>query len=344
MTACLEIDVNRKVRLEPQIDIVGRRIAILGVSGQGKSNTAAVLIEELLSSGFPLTIVDLEGEYWGLKEQFQILVVGRGEHVDLVAGPFQAAALAAASIMESIPVILDLSDFSEDEMTAFLLEYFGSLWEAAGRQRTPYEVILEEAHEFLPETVKNPLKELLTRIALRGRKRGLGSIIMSQRSAKVAKDFLTQAEMLFLHRVIHPVDLKVYKELIPLPAREVTDMVGNLQTGQVVFVYNNEAQQLQIRPRHTFSAGATPQLEEQVASNLKTIDHALLEKLAEAIKVEPEELGERSSKEARQARRVKELEDENAAIRATVEDLQRQLSTLKDLKVTMDGPLVVPVA
>jgi hypothetical protein len=335
----LEIDLGHKLNLDLQRDIVGRRIAVLGVSGQGKTNTAAVLIEELLTAGLPMTIADIEGEYWGLKEKFEILVVGSGEHTDFRAGPEQAGALATLSVVESIPMILDLSDFKPGEQTEFLLAYFSSLWEAVSKKRTPYEVIIEEAHEFIPEGVRTPLKEQLTMIALRGRKRGLGAIIMSQRSASVAKSFLTQAEMLFLHRVVHPTDLRVYKDLIPLPTKEVEELVGNLRPGQVVYVYNHQAGQVQIRPRHTFHAGATPQLDAQVATRLKTIDKSLLAKLAKVVKAPAGTSGQASrvGNEDQLEKRVRELEEERGQLQAKVADQAQQIAILKELKVSLEA-------
>jgi DNA helicase HerA-like ATPase len=71
----LSIDSLNGFELQTQT-LVGRSIAVLGITGSGKTNTAAVLIEELLSNDLPLTIVDIEGEYWGLKERFEILVAG----------------------------------------------------------------------------------------------------------------------------------------------------------------------------------------------------------------------------------------------------------------------------
>jgi sulfhydrogenase subunit alpha len=44
-----------------------------------------------------------------------------------------------------------------------------------------------------------------------GERRGLGAIVVSQRSAKVEKDVLSQAGMLFLHRVVHEVDLDIFE-------------------------------------------------------------------------------------------------------------------------------------
>jgi len=65
----LNLDTNNILNLQTQ-DLIGRCVAVLGISGSGKTNTAAVLVEELLSSGVPMTIVDIEGEYWGLKEKY----------------------------------------------------------------------------------------------------------------------------------------------------------------------------------------------------------------------------------------------------------------------------------
>ena len=219
----LNLDTTNKLNLQTQ-DLIGRCVAVLGISGSGKTNTAAVLVKELLASGVPMTIVDIEGEYWGLKEKHEVLVAGRSEHADVEFDAAHAGSLAELSVQRAIPIILDLSEYGQEEMYEFLLAYFTRLWEACFVHRQPYQVILEEAHEFLPQGQRTPLKEILTRIALRGRKRGLGTILMSQRSAKVDKDVLTQASLLFLHRVVHPIDLKVYQDIIPLPGREVEKM------------------------------------------------------------------------------------------------------------------------
>ena len=80
------------IALETEV-FVGRSVAVLGITGSGKTNTAAVLIEELLTQGLPMTIVDIEGEYWGLKESYDLLIVGRSEHAELEIGPENAAQL-----------------------------------------------------------------------------------------------------------------------------------------------------------------------------------------------------------------------------------------------------------
>ena len=216
-------------------DVIGRLIAILGIRGSGKTNTSAVILEELLKYNMPLTIVDIDGEYWGLKEKYEILAVGKSENVDVKIEVEHAEYVAEVSISKNVPVILDVSGYLNEKIYKLLFKYFKRIWYLAGKFRKPYMIILEEAHEFIPQGIKTDLKEVITRIALRGRKRGLGAVIISQRSAKVEKDVLSQAEILFLHKVVHPADLKVYKEILPLPSKDVVDMVTALNVGECIF-------------------------------------------------------------------------------------------------------------
>jgi len=336
----LNLDTTNILNLQTQ-DLIGRCVAVLGISGSGKTNTAAVLVEELLSNGIPMTIVDIEGEYWGLKEKYEVLVAGRSEHADVEFDAAHAGSLAELSVQRAIPIILDLSEYGQDEMYEFLLAYFTRLWEVCFIHRQPYQVILEEAHEFLPQGQRTPLKEILTRIALRGRKRGLGTILMSQRSAKVDKDVLTQASLLFLHRVVHPIDLKVYQDLIPLPGREVESMVGSLQTGQTIALYQHQAQVIQVRLRHTFHAGATPLQGVAPSPELRKIDSTLLEELRRLTAEKPTR---QNGEETKLARRIAALEAELEARNLTISEqteelkrLQAENSLLSKLKLSLEG-------
>jgi len=264
-------------------NLIGSRVAVLGISGSGKTNTAAVLIEELLNYGVPMTIVDIEGEYWGLRERYNILVAGVGKNVDLEVGFGQAEELAVYSVRQGLPIILDLSEFGQEEAENFLLAYFTALWETARQVRRPYQVIIEEAHEFVPQGTRSPLKSILTRMMLRGRKRGIGVILMSQRSAKLEKDLLTQAGLLFLHQVVHPVDLRVYHQLIPLKPNDINNVVGGLNPGQVLVVQQHKPTLVNIRKRHTLHVGNTPGWDDTNLPDLRKIDSSLLQELREVL-------------------------------------------------------------
>lgn len=330
----LDIDYGTQLNLDVS-SFVGHSIALLGITGSGKTNTAAVLIEELLGHGLPMTIVDIEGEYWGLKQQYDLLIAGKSEHAELLIGSENAAQLAEVSVQRGISIILDLSDYTQEETYDFLVAYFKRLWEIASKNKSPYQIILEEAHEWVPQGMNTPLKQLLTRIALRGRKRGLGIILMSQRSAKVEKDVLTQASLLFLHRVVHPIDMKVYKDLIPLPGAQVEEMVGGLQPGQAVVLSQHIPQVAQIRLRHTFHAGITPTLGIITEPELRHIDSAMLQELQVLMK---QSQPHTSNVEARQAKRIKELEEVLATKNTEIMRLTEQVALLSKLSVAIASP------
>jgi hypothetical protein len=331
----LSIDSSQKFELQTQT-LVGRSIAVLGITGSGKTNTAAVLIEEMLSNGFPLTIVDIEGEYWGLKERFEILVAGRSEHAELTIGPENAGKLAEISLKRGISVILDLSDLTQEEAYEFLLEYFKGLWATSSTTKQPYQIVLEEAHEFVPQNASTPLKQLLTRIALRGRKRGLGVILASQRSAKVEKDVLTQASLLFLHKVVHPIDLRVYKDLIPLSKTQVEDTVRELQPGEAIIVYNHEVHITQIRLRNTFHAGATPMWSHTSQPKLRKLDIGILKELR-SLTTGASKKDANNNEQAKLVAKIKELEEALAQKDAEIQHLQAQIDLLSKLSISLEG-------
>lgn len=319
----LHIDTRQQLDIRSEA-LVGISSAILGISGSGKSNTAAVLIEELLATGFPMTIVDIDSDHWGLKEKFDVLVAGRSPHCDIQIGLEHAEKLVELSTRKRIPVVLDMNEFGHDEMLAFLLTYFTRLWEVSTSLRQPYQIVIEEAHEFVPQGVRTPLKDILTRIALRGRKRGLSTLLISQRSPKVEKDLLTQAQLMFLHKVVHPVDLRVYQDLIPLPAKQVDEIVGKLGVGEAIVLYKNTPTTIHIRQRETFHAGATPLLGKMYSPTLRKIDTAIL---AELQHLAPTPIPVMQPTEQVQ-RRIKELEQKNNDQTLEIKRLQAKIQSL----------------
>jgi DNA helicase HerA-like ATPase len=99
----------------PVVELLTGRGFVTGKSGSGKSNTASVVCEELLDAGFPMLIVDCEGEYYGLKEEYELLHVGADEECDIQVSPEHAEKIADLALEENIPIILDVSGYLDDE-------------------------------------------------------------------------------------------------------------------------------------------------------------------------------------------------------------------------------------
>ncbi|MBS3791936.1 MAG: DUF87 domain-containing protein [Candidatus Bipolaricaulota bacterium] len=315
-------------------EIIGKCIGILGIRGSGKSNTAGVIFEELLKHNYPLTVVDIDGEYFGLKEEYELLVIGEGKNVDITIEPEDAPQVAEISLKQSIPVILDLSGYLKEEQRKMLKHYFTALWNWAGKLRKPYMIGIEESHEFIPQGKKSELKEIITRLSLRGRKRGLGAVIISQRSAKVEKDVLTQAGMLFLHRVVHEADMKVYNDLLPWKKGQVREKVNQLDTGDCIYLDEKTTKQIYVRERSTFHAGFTPSLDTVETPQLKQVGESIIDAIEEAKKK-----GERKKSRVDELEeQVEELQEELSKKTEKVKELKRTAETLGYIEVDLDPP------
>jgi hypothetical protein len=325
------LNISQELSLDLE-EVIGQCVAILGIRGSGKSNTAGVIFEELLNHSYPMSIVDIEGEYFGLKERYEVLVVGTGDGVEIEIDADSAPEIAQVSMEQNVPVVLDLSGFLSDERTEILKSYLSSLWDLAGRLRRPYIIGIEEAHEFIPQGVKHELKEMIARIALRGRKRGLGGIIVSQRSAKVDKDVLSQAGILFLHRVVHEVDMRVYGELLPWRKSEVKEIIGSLDTGDCIYINGDTILPIYVRERTTFHAGFTPSLEAVASPELKQVSASIIEAIERARN------GKRKKSRAEELEtRIAQLEQELDARGKTIAELEDVARTLGYIRVAVPG-------
>ncbi len=218
----LHLDNDDLLHLTANSFVSARTIA-LGQTGAGKGNAGALINELLLEHGLPMTIIDPEGEAWPLKQLAKnLLVVGKSAHADREYAPEQMGRLAELSVEQGFSVILDLDEYSDEEIFALLVPYLKSLWKTCNRLRRPYHLSIDEVHEFVPQQGSTPVKETLIRIAKKGRKRGLGMLTMSQDTASIDDKFLRQTDIRILLRVSYDSDLKRYQTLMPaLPNKTI---------------------------------------------------------------------------------------------------------------------------
>lgn len=325
-----ELNIGTNIQVTPDM-LLGESIAVLGIKGSGKSNTAAVLAEEMLAAGVPICIVDIAGEYWGLKEKYQILVAGKSAHVDIPVTPAQAAELAEFSMRHNLSVILDVSDFRADARFEFLHLYFEAVWRIAGELRRPYQLFLEEAHNFIPQRTTTLVSDILITIATEGRKRGLGIVMIGQRSARIDKDVLTQAGILFLHQVRHPADFSVYQDIVVAERAWVKESVNQLKTGEAIVVLGSDTHISQIRQRHTYHAGYTPGLGDVPAPSLHTLDEQTLNTLRQMLS------GVREEKVDEEKRTLQlQLAEQQTQFQAIQTELDEALATIERQKIEID--------
>ncbi|MFB6308923.1 MAG: ATP-binding protein, partial [Haloarculaceae archaeon] len=200
----------------PVVELLTGRGFVTGKSGSGKSNTASVVAERLLDNGFGLLIVDIDGEYYGLKEEYEILHAGADEECDIQVTVEHAEKIASLALEQNVPIILDISSFlDEDEAEELLMAVAKQLFAKEKKLKQPFLMLVEECHEWIPEKGSmGEVGKMLIKIGKRGRKHGLGIVGISQRPADVKKDFITQCDWLVWHRLTWNNDTKVVRRVL----------------------------------------------------------------------------------------------------------------------------------
>lgn len=251
-------------------DIMGRGVSILGVRGSGKSNTAAVLMEELLAAGVPIAVIDTDGEYYTLKERYDITVVGapRYTKAEIPVNIHNVEQVAEVAYTNGRSIVFDVSGAPKPMRTDLVLAYLSRVWNLAAVRRIPLVLFIEEAQNWMPQSrvgQRNEsgltTKDILADIAAQGRKLGLSLVIIGQRSARIDKDALTQSDICFMHLVRHPTDMKVYIDMIPREPSWTRERVNKLRKGEALVMIDDKIIKCTMRLRHTTHVGATPTLD-----------------------------------------------------------------------------------
>ncbi|WP_435098821.1 helicase HerA domain-containing protein [Halarchaeum sp. P4] len=306
----------------PTVEILTGRGFVTGKSGGGKSNTTSVVLEELLERQYPVMVVDTDGEYYGLKEEYELLHAGADEGCDIQVSPEHAERLATIALEENVPVILDVSGFlDENEADELVFETARHLFAKEKKLKKPFLLVIEEVHEYIPEGAGlGETGRMLIKVGKRGRKHGLGVVGISQRPADVKKDFITQANWLVWHRLTWENDTKVVGRIV---GSEYKDEVPDLDAGEA-FVqadWTDEAvQRVQFKRKRTFDAGATPGLDDFERPELKSVSDTLVEDLSDIT----------SAEEQRQDR-IADLERKLENREARIAELEEELDRARDV-------------
>ena len=314
----LALDAAGEVRL-PVVDVLRGRAFLTGKAGSGKSNSASVILEELLDRGHAAVVIDTDGEYWGLKEDYEILHVGADEECEFRVGPEHADRLASLALDQNVPIVLDVSGYLDaDERDAVVREMARALFDREKEAQRPFPLVVEECHEFVPEGSLGDVGEMLIRVAKRGRKRGLGIIGVSQRPADVKKDFITQCDWLLWHRLTWENDTKVVKRVV---GKSHAEGVQDLDDGEGFLMadfLDEDVTEVQVRRKRTFDAGAAPGLDNADRPDLKTVDGGLLDELEEI----SDEHQQRQDRIAQLEAQIEEREETIAELRDELEQAQ----------------------
>lgn len=278
--------------LELPLDFVTSTQAILAKKGSGKSYTASVQAEELLGAGQQIVVVDPTGAWHGLRSSadgqspgFPIAVLG-GEHGDVPLEVSAGEVIAEAVATEHFSAVLDLSMFRKGEATRFMAAFLETLYR---RNRDALHLFVDEADVVAPQKpfgVDEARALGATEdVVRRGRIRGLGCTLITQRPQVLNKNVLSQVDMLTALRMNHPKDLGAIREWVAVHADEgeaktMLASLPSLPIGEAWFwaPAADLFQRAKVRRRLTFDSGATPKAGQRVSSPkvLASVDLARL--------------------------------------------------------------------
>lgn len=254
------------------LDAATATFGILGKKGRGKTHTAAVLTEGLITSGVPTTVLDPTGAWYGLRSSadgnapgLPVVIFG-GEHSDVPLTATMGAAIAEILVERRFPAVLDLSALRKNERRRFATDFLETLYQL---NRLAHHIVIDEADEVAPQRAYAGVERLLGAtedIVRRGRIRGLGVTMISQRAAALSKAVLSQVDALILLGVTAPQDVAAVDDWVsshsdPDQARLLKASLPSLPVGQA-WVWSPEwlgvTQRIQIHRRSTFDSSSTP--------------------------------------------------------------------------------------
>lgn len=265
------------------VSVVTQTFAILAKRGVGKSYTASVMAEEMLESKQPIIALDPTGAWWGLRSHYPVVVFG-GEHGDLPLEESAGEEIASAIVEDRFPAVIDLSLMRKGAALRFMVGFAETLYRL---NREPVHLFVDEADMVAPQTKlyggdENRVLGAMEDIVRRGRKRGIGCTLITQRPAVLNKNVLTQCECLVALRLVHHRDIDAIKEWVsvhgdPTVAKDMIASLPSLPVGEAWFwapAWDDLFQRVEIRKRKTFDSGATPKPGEKPAAipSLKSVD------------------------------------------------------------------------
>jgi len=331
-----------KLRLSPDFAIdtddykrEGLRFSILAMSGHGKSNAAADLVEDVLDNHAQVIIVEPIPEWHTLKARYNNVVVVGGPYQDLPLEPAFAHEYVKAALEKGISLVVNVSDIEDDaDQIKFVSNFLWNLYRLEQKYRRVLFLVLEEADIWAPQMWDQVTKQSLSRVSLiakHGRKIGIFPILISQRPADLHKSPLSQCNINLFGKFTSPADLDPRTGLMFVVKKQHLDIseeqIMKLSTGSFVVSHKGGVDTIAVRKRLCPHGADTPLIEPKpFTADLSRALGGLQEEIAKAIAAKKEE---ESS--------VKRLEHQVQDLKKQNEQLQEKANIKLSVKEMMEA-------
>lgn len=299
----------------------GLRISILAMSGHGKSNAAADVVEDVLDNGAQVIIIEPIPEWHTLKARYNNVVVVGGPYQDLPLEPAFAHEYVKSALEKGISLIVNVSDIEDDaDQVRFVSNFLWNLYRLEQKYRRVVFLVLEEADTWAPQMWDAVTKQSLSRVSLiakHGRKIGIFPILISQRPADLHKSPLSQCNVNLFGRFTSPADLSektgimyvVKKQHLPITEEQIM----KLPQSTFIVTDQNGVHTVAVRKRLCPHGADTPLVETKpFTADVSNALSSLSEEISRAVAAKKAE----DSEVKRLGKEVARLKDEKKELEA----------------------------
>jgi len=215
----------------------------------------------------------LTAKHWGLfsKEGTlleDLIIPGQITILDVscyasIAGASGIRALVIGLVAEKLFLQRMVARKGEEYKAIYKETHFFEQEEEEGEKEPLVWLVVDEAHEFLPNKGKTVASQPLITILREGRQPGISLILATQQPGKIHTDVITQSDIIIAHRITANIDVQALGMLMQSYMREGLDKQLNIlprvKGAAIVFDDVNEKMYpMRVRPRYTWHGGSAP--------------------------------------------------------------------------------------
>jgi hypothetical protein len=240
------------------------RLLLQGQSGAGKSWTMRRLLEQ--SSGqIQQIVIDPEGEFRTLAESADYPVIDAAR---LDGRGFASLGLRVREQRTSI--VLDVSQIDREAQMIAVAGFLRAIIECPREHWHPALVAIDEAHLFAPlggspdsGMIRRTVTAVVVDLMSRGRKRGLATVIATQRLARLSKSVASEATNFLIGHNTLDLDIRRAAEIIGWTAKRAGDVMPTLRPGHFIATgtaFSVSPAVVTVGPVRSRHIGATPSI------------------------------------------------------------------------------------
>jgi hypothetical protein len=310
------------------------------MSGHGKSNAAADLVEDVLEQHGQVIIIEPIPEWHTLKARFNTVVVIGGPYQDLPLEAAFAHEYVKAALEKGISLVVNVSDIEDDaDQIKFVSSFLWNLYRLEQKYRRVLFLVLEEADIWAPQMWDQTSKQSLSRVSLiakHGRKIGIFPILISQRPADLHKSPLSQCNINLFGKFTSPADLDPKTGLMFLVKKQhlqiTEDQIMKLPTGSFIISHKAGVDTVAVRKRLCPHGADTPLIEAKpFTADLSQALGNLREEISKAVEAKK---GEESI--------IKRQEKEILQLKGQMKELEAKANIKLSMKEMFEGNGVTP--